>query len=243
MTPGLDVLTTYTRLRQTQRALNNRLMKTLSKKVIEESAKHLGFFEGGCLVADTESDLDLVMDSAIYDYYPSGNKNAVARFAAQHALEGDERLVLDAMLRARFTLVELGDAVEGIGVHARDLVFAEDFFLADVSLSETSVSGLVLATRLLALESFCMTTGAHVVLDESLASLAHGNWDRLAGRAKEVTPRESSFFARLFLKLGTVEPDEARIMLADYAVSQLPRDDPRRAAYLRLRAERARVEP
>ena len=58
-----------------------------------------------------------------------------------------------------------------------------------------------------------------------------------------MTPRESSFFARLFLKLGTVEPDEARIMLADYAVSQLPRDDPRRAAYLRLRAERARVEP
>jgi len=63
-----DVLATYTRLRQIQRALNSHLMKTLSKKAIEESAKHLGFFEGGCLVADAVSDLDLVMDSAIYDY-------------------------------------------------------------------------------------------------------------------------------------------------------------------------------
>jgi hypothetical protein len=111
-----------------------------------------------------------------------------------------------------------------------------------VALSHTPASGIVLAARLLTFESFTMTTGAQVVLDEALAPLTYGNWTGLAGRAREVTPRESSFFALLFLQLALVDPEDARIMLADYAVTQLPLDDPRRAAYLRLRASRSRLE-
>jgi hypothetical protein len=235
-----DVLATYDRLRKTQRAINSRLIKTLSRKAIEESAKNLGFYENGQLVADDVSELDLVMDSAIYDYFPSGGKNAVARFASNNNLDGDNKTVVDAMLRARFTLIELGEPVEGIGVHANDLVFADRFFLADVALSQTAVVGVVSATRLLSFESFSMTTGAHVAIDESLAALLKRGWSRLAGRAEDVAPRDSAAFARLWLKLGMMEPGDARSMLADMAATQLPIDDPRREAYCRLRLERAR---
>jgi hypothetical protein len=235
-----DVLATYTRLRKTQRALNNRLTKSLSRKAIEESAKNLGFFENGALVADTESALDLVMDSAIYDHFPSGDKNAVVRFASNNKVDGDDSAVVDAMLRARFTLIELGEPVPGIGVHANDLVFSERFFLADVALSQTAVAGPVLGTRLLTFGSFSMTTGVHVVVDDTLAALVERGWSRLAGRAKDLAPRDSAAFARLWLKLGTMDPGDARIVLADMAVAQLPLDDPRREAYSRLRLERAR---
>jgi hypothetical protein len=235
-----DVLATYDRLRKTQRAINSRLVKTLSRKAIEESAKNLGFYENGQLIADDDSDLDLVMDSAIYDYFPSGGKNAVARFASNNDLDGDDKAAVDAMLRARFTLIELGESLEGIGLHAIDLVFSERFFLADVALSQTAVVGVVLATRLLSFESFSMTTGAQVVIDESLTALVERGWSRLAGRAKDLTPRDSAAFARLWLKLGMMDPGDARIVLADMAAAQLPIDDPRREAYSRLRLERSR---
>jgi hypothetical protein len=107
-----DVLPTYLRLREAQRSLNRALTQTLSRKAIETSAMRLGFFKDRMLIADTESDLDLVNDAAIYDYYPSGDKNAVARYVAQHKLEGDAAVVLDAMRRAQFTLIELGEPLE-----------------------------------------------------------------------------------------------------------------------------------
>ncbi len=234
-----DVLATYTRLRATQRALNNRLVKMLSKKAIHESAENLGFFDGRQVVVEDESDLDLVMDSGIYDYYPSGNKNAVARFASKHKLEGDEKTVVDAMQRARFTLVELGGPVAGIGVHAQDLVFDEAFFLADIALSKSAATGLVIGTRLLTFDSFSMTTGVHVLMDEDgLGSLVESTRGAFAGRASDLSPSEVSDLARLLLMLGLMAPEDARFILADFAVAGLPADDPRRAAFGRIRSRR-----
>jgi hypothetical protein len=234
-----DVLAIYTRLRATQRALNRRLVKMLSKRAIHESAESLGFFDGYEVVVEDESDLDLVMDSAIYDHYPSGNKNAVARFASQHKLKGDEKTVVDAMLRARFTLVELGEPVAGIGVHAQDIVFEEAFFLADIALSTSAVAGLVIGTRLLTFEPFSMTTGVHLLMDEgALGSLVESTRGAFAGRANDLSPREGSDLARLLLMLGLMDPESARFMLADFAVAQLPVGDPRRVAYARIRSRR-----
>lgn len=63
-----SILETYVRLRKTRRSLNDRIVKTLSKMALEETAKHLGLFATGAVVADSEADLDRLMDSAIYDY-------------------------------------------------------------------------------------------------------------------------------------------------------------------------------
>ena len=125
-------------------------------------------------------------------------------------------------------------------MHANDLAFSERFFLADVALSQTAVAGTAMGTRLLTFDSFSMTTGVHVVVHDTLAALVEPGWGNLAGRAKDLTPRDFSSFARLWLKLGTMDPGDARIVLADMAAAQLPLDDPRREAYSRLRLERSR---
>jgi hypothetical protein len=236
--PSDDILPTYLRLRETQRELNRALVKTLSKKAIEESARRLHLLERGTIAAEDESAMDLVMDTAIYDYYPSGGKNAVGRFAAQRRVEGDEAIVLEAMCRAEFTLIELADPVEGVGMRAHDLIADEHFLLADVALSHAGAPGVVLATRILRFDSFGMTTGAHLVFDPELASLVTPSLHVFAGRHKRPSPQRSSALAGLFIKLGMMDPEDARIMLADFAVASLPRDDPRRATYARLRAER-----
>lgn len=100
------------------------------------------------------------------------------------------------------------------------------------------MEGLILATRLLTFESLSMTTGVHLVFDDGLARVVKASMSKLAGRAADVQPRESSFLARYFLSLALVAPRDARMMLAEMAVAQLSRDDPRRGAFARLRAAR-----
>jgi hypothetical protein len=114
----------------------------------------------------------------------------------------------------------------------------ERFLLADVGLSQTGVPGLILATRILKFDSFSMTTGVHLLFDAVLAPLVASSAHLLAGQQKQPSPRKSSVLAGFLLQLGLLDPDDARAVLADFAAAQLPRDDPRRVVYLRLRAER-----
>ena len=84
----------------------------------------------------------MLNDAAIYDYSPSGKKNAVERHASQDPYEpgSDERLVREAMGVACVTLVELGTIVRDAGVLANDIVFGGDLLLADVGLCSGSRS-------------------------------------------------------------------------------------------------------
>jgi hypothetical protein len=119
--PG--VLPTYLRLRDVQRALNTVLLRTVSKKGVEESARALDFWARGKIVLEDEDDGGVLMDFALYEYR-TGSKNAVERYLARGAVQSaDERTVLEAMLRGRFTLVEVEDVVPTVGVHAVDRIY------------------------------------------------------------------------------------------------------------------------
>ena len=107
-----------------------------------------------------------------------------------------------------------------------------------MGLSRTGVPGLILATRILKFDSFAMTTGVHLLFDAGLAPLVASSAHLLAGQQKQPSPRRSSVLAGFLLQLGLLDPEDARIVLADFATAQLLRDDPQRVAYLRLRAER-----
>jgi hypothetical protein len=234
-----NILARYLELRSVQRELNGVLTKTLSRKAIEETARRLGFWEGGRIVFDDEGDVDILNDVALYDYFPSGGKNAVERYAAREELGADQRLVMDAMCRARFTLIEVEDPVPKVGVQVLDLLFGERFLLADVALSQTAPFGLALATRILRFDEFSMTSGVHRVFDDTLTKLVSGPFASTMdpkGPPESWSSRDRSALARLLLQLAVVEPDEARHMLAAYAAASLPSGDPRRVEYARLRA-------
>ena len=107
---------------------------------------------------------------AAYEYRVAG-KTPVERYADRNlVLAGsDEHIVLQAMLDARFTVVELEQMVPDVGAHAFDHLYGKRILLADVGLEKTGRKGMVLATRMLKLPRFSMTSGAPLPFDPQLA--------------------------------------------------------------------------
>jgi hypothetical protein len=156
-----DRLARYQHLRQVALPLNHRLVKTLSKSVLDEGGKKLGILEGKALVLDSEDEIAVLMDYCIYDVRRRG-QNAIDHFLAKSppAPDSDEMVLLQAMGQAYYAVVVVEKAEHKRGVHVRDLLRDEPLFLTDVGFSLTGSRGMVLATRVMAPEGIHMTTGA-----------------------------------------------------------------------------------
>ena len=205
----------YQRLREVQRGLNSRLTKMIARSGIEESARQLGLWQRGIIVFGEEDDASVLMDFAIHEYRIRGGTTAVERLAKQSMAPAgsDERLVLDALLRARFTLLRVDEAIPGVGVHVSDRLYAREFLLADIGLSDTAVEGLHLCARVLEFPQFCMQTGAALPFDADAAEsavLVFGDvFDDVALGLTAFRPKQrakvAAFLTRMALSLEDVE--------------------------------------
>jgi hypothetical protein len=161
MSEHAGLLTRYQHLRQVGLRLNNRLVKTLAKRDLDEGGKKLGILKGNVLTLDSEDEIAVLMDYCLYDVRRQG-VNAVERFLAKSPPppDSDEMVLLQAMRQARFTLIAAESAERGVGVHVRDLLRDEPLFVVDVGFSRSISPDMVLAARLMAPEGMVMTTGA-----------------------------------------------------------------------------------
>jgi hypothetical protein len=161
---------TYLRLREAQRGLNTKLVKTITKRGFEQSARDLGVWQDGKIVLDHKDHMGVVADYALYEYRVAG-KTPVERYATRGLVpaRSDEHVVLEAMLDAWFTVVEIEEIIPEVGAHAFDHIYGKRFLLADVGLAKTGKKRDLLATRLLKLPRFTMTTGASLPFDPELA--------------------------------------------------------------------------
>ena len=231
MTPSNpDILARYLEIRAVQRALNSALTKTLSRKAVQETARNLGLSWGrGRIMFDDAREADILIDAALYDYFPGGGKSAVERYAVRDELGADQRLVIDAMCRARVTLVELRAVVPGVGVMASDLVFGHEFLLADQGLAKTADEGVVLVARLLEFPTFTMSTGAASLFEPGLADIVASALRDTVLKGGDVTALDSkarSRIARLLFYVASVDPNDVRTELANVALNALPGQRP-----------------
>ncbi len=171
------ILERYKAVRVASKALHSRLLEMLSKAIMERAARDLGMWHRKTIVLESESEMDILADHAIYDCLTDG-RNAVDRYAAEHTLAvgGEEEAALNASLRAYYSVFHVREIEPGAGVVVEDLFRREEHFLADIALSETAVKGLVLATRVLPMDGFIMTAGASLPVgpdagEEILAAL------------------------------------------------------------------------
>src|SRR5437764_3440116 len=155
------ILARYKHLRQAGLELNNRLVKTLPRSVLDEGGKKLGILKKNVLVLDTEDEIAVLMDYCIYDIRRQGI-NAVERYLAESPppADSDEMVILQAMRQARYSLFMVEATAPGVGVHVRDLLRDEPLFLVDVGFSASGAPGYVLAARIMAPEGITETTGA-----------------------------------------------------------------------------------
>ncbi|MDB5308199.1 MAG: hypothetical protein JWO38_2401 [Gemmataceae bacterium] len=156
-----ELLARYKHLRQVGLELNNRLVETLPRDVVDEGGRKLGILKRNVLTLDTEDEIAVLMDYCLHDVRRPGG-NAVERYleASPPAPDSDEWVLLQALKKARFSLFVVESTEPGVGVHVRDLLRDELLFLVDVGFGQTAPAGLVLAARIMAPEGIGMTTGA-----------------------------------------------------------------------------------
>lgn len=165
-----QMLARYRQLRVVMRKLHHSLIERLPDGALQECSQLLGVNRDGVLVLNSEDEATVIMDCCIYDWRSEG-RNAVERYVAEVQVEpdSDEKVLLDAMLRARYSLFAVEEVVEGLGVETRDLLRGDRGFIMDVGLSETAEDGLILAGRIITPEGcpFSMTTGAALPVSRS----------------------------------------------------------------------------
>lgn len=150
------LLKKYKRIRSVEVAVSDRLQ--LSDAALNFAARSIGFRERGeGLYA--HKDASVLIELATY-HHRLRSKTVIERFfeKAKPAVGTDEHLVLTAMMNSPVTLLLLGEAVPGIGVHVEDLLFGGNLFLADIPLSKRKKKDeKVIVTRRLVFDDFVMT--------------------------------------------------------------------------------------
>jgi hypothetical protein len=164
-----EVLARYHDLREISKRLHSEAMSFLSRDAILHHARQLGLALGNTLVLDSMDELTLAFDLAIHTA-PVGRSRAIDRYArsARFAAGSDEALVLDAMCRARFSIVCVERQHESAGMIVKDVLRRSDLWLVDAGLENSLPDGSVIATRLFTPERFAMTAGVVVPFDLEL---------------------------------------------------------------------------
>jgi hypothetical protein len=164
-----EVLARYRHLREISKQHHSAVLDFLSENSIISQARRLGLAQGKTLVLDGMDDLHLAFDLAIYTA-PKDRSRAIDRYAraARLAPESEEALVLEAMRRARFSIISIVRRHAVAGLIAEDLFRGVEFWLVDEGLESSLPDGAALATRLYTPEGFAMTTGVLVPLDIEL---------------------------------------------------------------------------
>jgi hypothetical protein len=162
-----ELLETYKRLRNIQKALNELLLKHVSKKSLFECAKKLGLARGKVLVFDSPVEISVLEDYCLYSAR-MGGKNAIELYMERTPPppESDEMRILQAMLDSHFSIFMVEKVYAGRGVSLSSFG-EEEVLLMDVGLGDSAVPGVSLAGRVLPFPNFCMFTGVALpVYDE-----------------------------------------------------------------------------
>ncbi|MHC4574225.1 MAG: hypothetical protein ACYS76_08850 [Planctomycetota bacterium] len=161
-----ELVNQYKHFRKLNRKLHGALVKYLQKDQVEKSAKKLGISQSGVLVFQEEHEMDVLMDYGIYDYYENG-RNSVSRYIYENPPipNSDDDVVLRAMLKPFYALVQVENVVEGVGVQACDLLSNREFLIVDIGFSRTAMDGVIIAARIIPFEDFVMTSGVALPVD------------------------------------------------------------------------------
>jgi hypothetical protein len=164
---GAEEIRRYRSLRKAGRKLSGELLKAIPKSVLVSTARELGMWEQGTLVAD-EGDIDVLSDRMIYDRRWNG-RNLLEHLEADLAestLPEDERRYFRAMKTGRFSLFKIQSTHPGshgmLSDRLAEILTGDPgppIALVDLGLSETGVPGMLLAARVLDAGGFSMTSG------------------------------------------------------------------------------------
>jgi len=134
--------------------------------------KKLSLWKQGRPAVANEYELELLNDSAVFDYAING-VTAVGRYAARKdvKLSDDETRVLRAMTDAYPTVVVVRETTPELGAKVYDVLRDEELFLTDLALASHGAADASLAVRLMRADGIVMTAGPIRALDDNVGRL------------------------------------------------------------------------
>ena len=153
-----EILTRYRRLRQVSKQHHQAVLDIIAPDVVLDWAKRLGLTQGRTVVLESEHEMTLAEDLAVYLPRP-GRSHPLDRYAraTRFVPDSDEAIVVEAMRRARFSLWRVERRHETAGLILRDLLRGGEIRLVDETMEKSAPLGVEMAARLLTLEGFAMT--------------------------------------------------------------------------------------
>jgi hypothetical protein len=201
-----EILDRYQRYRQACTAIQTAAIRCVSTASLLATAKRLGLSDGKRIVADSDDDLVLVFDLALHTA-PRGRRRAIDRYAASHPPSSEEEAAVLAALRdTRFSLFRVIGRHAEAGIRLEDLLRGSEAWLVDDNLEATARPDAVLAMRLASPDTFAISCGVAVPIDEDTLDeifgiiTDRGEDDSLARLADD--PRFARSVYQLALELG-----------------------------------------
>ena len=164
-----EILQRYRHLRMISIGHHSGALKFLSRQALLEHAKRLGLAAGGMLVAESEAEMTLVFDLALYTAKERRSR-ALDRYARATPLPpgSDEARMLEAMRHARFSVWRINHRHETAGLIIADVLREAEVWLVDEKLAASAPEGLSFAGRVCEPDRFAMSCGVIVPVDRDL---------------------------------------------------------------------------
>ena len=158
-----QILERYRHLRAISTGHHSGALKFLSRQALLEHAKRLGLATGGMLVAESEAEMTLVFDLALYTTKERRSR-ALDRYARATPLPpgSDAARMLEAMRHARFSVWRLNRRHNTAGLIITDVLREAEVWLVDEQLEASAPQGLCFAGRLCEPDRFAMGCGVVV---------------------------------------------------------------------------------
>lgn len=213
----------YKEIRKTACRLNNEILpKYLSKRALEVCGGKLGIMRGDTLFCASMDHMSVLMDYCLHNYADEGG-TAVSRYLADFELDvhSDEYAVVKAMAESFYTIVQVEEVVAGVGVRVIDLFVGQEYLLIDMGFSETAVTGIVIATRLLPFDGFVMTSGAPLPVDAEMLTEIRDSilpkFGTVSERSVQVAADRRADLTAAIIRLCLSEESSVRIEYEDVA--------------------------
>ena len=169
-----EILKEYQGYRSMGSEVCTRLLKYIPKNAIIECAKKFGAAKGRTLLLNSEDELSVLFNYAIFHHYING-KNAIDRYVSVNSnkIPEAERIVINAMQKAQYAILSLEKIIKHGGVIVVDyLNNQKKDLLIDINFSKTATDKILLATTILRYPRFIVTTGTSLPLNTVIKDVA-----------------------------------------------------------------------
>jgi hypothetical protein len=157
-----QILARYRQLRGISTAQHSAALAMVPQSALLRHAKRIGVARGHVLMFESEAEVPLLMDLAVYGH-GTGGTSAIERYASKLPADAsdDEITMVHAKLNARFSVWRVQRRHEIVGLWLTNLLHrsAPEEWLVDEAMEASCPDGLVFAARLAKPDAFSISCG------------------------------------------------------------------------------------